>query len=77
MATDVIAAFKALSVDEQRHVLSELAEHVESLEPTDITSEQAAILDRRVKSIREHPERLIPWEQVNARAKETIKNARK
>jgi putative addiction module component (TIGR02574 family) len=78
MTADTIeAAFKALPIDEQREILSKLTEHFESLPPTDITPDQAAILDRRVKSIREHPERLVPWEDVNARALETIKNARK
>jgi putative addiction module component (TIGR02574 family) len=75
MSTDLIEAVKALPIDEQRRVVDELCQHIEEID-AGLTPEQAAILDRRVESIRKHPERLVPWEQVNARALETIKNAR-
>jgi putative addiction module component (TIGR02574 family) len=66
MMTDLIAAVKALPIEEQREIADELTEHLENLEADDITPEQAAILDRRLKSIREHPERLIDWEDIKA-----------
>lgn len=66
MTADLVAAFKALPMEEQREALSQMTEYFESSEPTDITPEQAAILDRRFKSIREHPEQLIDWEEIKA-----------
>ena len=76
MTADLIAAVKALPIEEQRQIVDELSRHLEQ-SSTDLTPQQAALLDRRVESIRKHPERLIPWEQVNAKALETIKTARK
>jgi hypothetical protein len=66
MTADLVAAFKALPTEEQREVLSQMTAHFERSEPTDITPEQASILDSRFKSIREHPERLIDWEEIKA-----------
>jgi putative addiction module component (TIGR02574 family) len=65
MSTDLIAAVKALPIDERRRVVDELCQHLEEIDAV-ITPEQAAILDRRVKSIREHPERLIDWGDIKA-----------
>ena len=74
MSTDVIAAAKALPIEELRLVVDELCRHLDKVDTdSDITPELAAELDRRFKSIEEHPERLIDWEDIKAEIEERRK----
>jgi hypothetical protein len=67
MTTDLIAAVKALPLQEQRIVVDELSRHLEEIDPDpDMTPELATELDRRMESIRKHPERLIDYEDIKA-----------
>jgi putative addiction module component (TIGR02574 family) len=70
MSDDLIAAVKALPIDEQRHIVNELSRHLYRVDPGDVdpsmTPELAAELDRRFESIRAHPERLVDWEDIKA-----------
>jgi len=42
----------------------------------DLTPEQVAELERRAEELREHPERGIPWETVQAELNDRLKSRR-
>ena len=74
MTADLIAKVKALPIEEQRTIFNELSRHLDEIDPDpELTPEFAAELDRRFKSIEEHPERLIDWEDIKAEIAERRK----
>lgn len=67
MSTDVIAAAKALPIEELRSVVDELCRHLDQIDPDpDLTPEFEAELDRRIESARLHPERLVDLDEIKA-----------
>jgi putative addiction module component (TIGR02574 family) len=59
-----------LPFEEQREVFEQLRDKFED-EPT---PEQLAEFDRRAEELRQHPERGIPWETVQAELHERLKS---
>ena len=59
-----------LPFEEQREVFEHLREKFDD-EPT---PEQLAEFDRRAEELRQHPERGIPWETVQAELHERLKS---
>lgn len=66
-ATEILAAAKALPLDERIEIAQDLWEDItgDGYDP-DLTLEQAAELDRRAKRALAHPERCRPLEDVVA-----------
>ena len=58
---------------ENEHELMGLAEQISWQDS--LTAEQMAELQRRMKEIDEHPERLIPWEQTVGRVRAKLEIA--
>jgi putative addiction module component (TIGR02574 family) len=69
-AAQVIEQVDKLSFEEQREVFEQLREKFDS-EPT---PEQLAEFERRAEELRQHPERGIPWETVQAELQERLKS---
>ena len=69
-AAQVLAQLEKLPFEEQREVFEQLRDKFED-EPT---PEQLAEFDRRAEELRQHPERGIPWETVQAELHERLKS---
>ena len=69
-ATQVMEQVEKLPFEEQRAVFEQLREKFDD-EPT---SEQLAEFDRRAEELRQHPERGIPWETVQAELHDRLKS---
>ena len=70
---DIIDKIRLLSAKEKQEVLekmwAEFGDELEGFDP-DLTPEKIAELERRAEEMRAHPERGIPWEQVQANLKQ-------
>ena len=69
-ATQVLEQVEKLPFEEQREVFEQLRDKFED-EPT---PEQLAEFERRAEELRQHPERGIPWETVQAELHERLKS---
>ena len=69
-AAQVMEQVEKLPFEEQREVFEHLREKFDD-EPT---PEQLAEFDRRAEELRQHPERGIPWETVQAELHERLKS---
>ncbi len=69
-AAQVLEQVNKLPVEEQREVFEQLRDKFDD-EPT---PEQLAEFDRRAEELRQHPERGIPWETVQAELHERLKS---
>jgi putative addiction module component (TIGR02574 family) len=69
-ATQIMEQVEKLPFEEQREVFEQLRDKFED-EPT---PEQLAEFDRRAEELRQHPERGIPWETVQAELHERLKS---
>ena len=69
-AAQVLEQVNKLPFEEQREVFEQLRDKFED-EPT---PEQLAEFDRRAEELRQHPERGIPWETVQAELHERLKS---
>jgi putative addiction module component (TIGR02574 family) len=71
--SEIIENIRPLSAKEKQEVLeklwTEFGDELEGYDP-DLTPEQLAELGRRAEEARAHPERLIPWEQIQAETKQ-------
>jgi putative addiction module component (TIGR02574 family) len=57
-----------LPPDERRKLADEIYDSiVPDPAPFRLTEEQTAELDRRLEDFRQHPEKMIPWEEVRDR----------
>jgi len=61
-AAQVLEQIDRLPVEEQREVFEQLRDKFDD----ELTPEQIAELERRAEELRQHPERGIPWETVQA-----------
>jgi putative addiction module component (TIGR02574 family) len=69
-AAQVLEQIDKLPFEEQREVFEQLRDKFDD----ELTPEQIAELDRRAEELRQHPERGIPWETVQAELHERLKN---
>jgi len=69
-ATQVMEQVNRLPFEEQREVFEHLREKFDD----ELTPEQIAELERRAEEMRQHPERGIPWETVQAELQERLKS---
>ena len=69
-AAQIMEQVEKLPFEEQREVFEHLREKFDD-EPT---QEQLAEFDRRAEELRQHPERGIPWETVQAELHERLKS---
>jgi putative addiction module component (TIGR02574 family) len=69
-AAQIMEQVEKLPFEEQREVFEHLREKFDD-EPT---REQLAEFDRRAEELRQHPERGIPWETVQAELHERLKS---
>ncbi len=69
-AAQIMEQVEKLPFEEQREVFEQLREKFDA-EPT---PEQLAEFDRRAEELRQHPERGIPWETVQAELHERLKS---
>ena len=69
-ATQIMEQVEKLPFEEQREVFEQLRDKFED-EPT---PEQLAEFDRCAEELRQHPERGIPWETVQAELHERLKS---
>ncbi|HXI73557.1 MAG TPA: addiction module protein [Verrucomicrobiae bacterium] len=69
-AAQILEQVDKLPVEEQREVFEQLRDKFED-EPT---PEQLAEFERRAEELRQHPERGIPWETVQAELHERLKS---
>jgi putative addiction module component (TIGR02574 family) len=71
--SEIIEIIRPLSAKEKQEILeklwTEFGDELEGYDP-DLTPEQLAELERRAEEMRAHPERGIPWEQVEAEMKQ-------
>ena len=66
---DVLSAASALNVDDRIRLIDALWEGIEEEgPPPELTEAQKQEIDRRLAAFEAHPERGIPWEQVEAEA---------
>jgi putative addiction module component (TIGR02574 family) len=74
-ATEILAAAKALPLEERIEVAEGLWEDIagNGYDP-DLTPEQSAELDRRLADFEKNPRAGIPWEQICAELPERLKN---
>jgi putative addiction module component (TIGR02574 family) len=64
-ATEILAAAKALPLDERIEIAQGLWEDIAGNGyDADLTPEQIAELERRAAEARAHPEQGIPWERL-------------
>jgi putative addiction module component (TIGR02574 family) len=69
-ATQVLEQIHKLPFEEQYEVF----EHLRGEFDPELTPEQIAELDRRAEELRQHPERGVPWETVQAELHERLKS---
>ena len=69
-AAQVLEQVNKLPFEEQREVFEQLRDKFED-EPT---PEQLAEFERRAEELRQHPERGIPWETVQAELHDRLKS---
>jgi putative addiction module component (TIGR02574 family) len=69
-AAQVLEQVDKLPFEEQREVFEQLREKFDD----ELTPEQIAELERRAEEMRQHPERGIPWETVQAELHERLKS---
>ena len=69
-AAQVLEQVEKLPFEEQREVFEQLRDKFED-EPT---PEQLAEFERRAEELRQHPERGLPWETVQAELHERLKS---
>jgi len=67
--SDLIERIRPMPTEEKRALVEQIGEEFGDelgwIDP-DLTPEQIAELERRVDELQKHPERGIPWEQVQA-----------
>ena len=69
-AAQVLEQIDRLPVEEQREVFEQLRDKFDD----ELTPEQIAELERRAEELRQHPERGIPWETVQAELHDRLKS---
>jgi putative addiction module component (TIGR02574 family) len=74
-ATEVLAAAKALSLEERIELLESLWADIQGCDP-DLTPEQVAELDRRAERALAHPEFCRPLDDVMADIENRFQNPR-
>jgi putative addiction module component (TIGR02574 family) len=72
-AAQVLEQIDKLPFEEQREVFEQLRDKFDEFDDG-LTPEQIAELERRAEELRQHPERGIPWETVQAELHERLKN---
>jgi putative addiction module component (TIGR02574 family) len=72
-AAQVVEQFCKLPFEEQHEAYEKIREVVEDFDD-ELTPEQIAELERRAEELRQHPERGIPWETVQAELSERLKS---
>jgi putative addiction module component (TIGR02574 family) len=72
-AAQVLEQIDKLPFEEQREVFEQLRDKFDEFDD-ELTPEQIAELERRAEELRQHPERGIPWETVQAELHERLKN---
>ena len=70
-ATEIMEQIHRLPLPEQYEIAEKVREEYFDDEPT---PEQLAEFDRRAEELRQHPERGIPWETVQAELHERLKS---
>lgn len=69
-ATEILAQVRELPLEQRREIAEALWNELEQEE----SSEFIAELERRAEEMRQHPERGIPWETVQAELQERLKS---
>jgi putative addiction module component (TIGR02574 family) len=72
-ATEILEQIEHLPRAEQQAVAEQVWEKFGDFND-ELTPEQAAELERRAEELRQHPERGIPWETVQAELHERLKS---
>jgi putative addiction module component (TIGR02574 family) len=70
-ATEIMEQIRRLPLAEQYEVAEKVREEYFDDE---LTPDQVAELERRAEELRQHPERGIPWETVQAELHERLKS---
>ena len=68
-ATEILEQIRRLPPEEQHEIAEKIWEEFGDFDD-ELTPEQAAELDRRVAEFKKNPNDVIPWEQVQAEAKQ-------
>ena len=72
-ATEILAQIEKLPPDEQQEIAEKIREKYGDLDD-ELSPEQIAELERRAEELRQHPERGIPWETVQAELRDRLKS---
>ena len=72
-ATEILEQIEKLPPKEQQEVAERILEKYGDFED-ELTPEQIAELERRAEELRQHPERGIPWETVQAELHDRLKS---
>ena len=69
-ATEIIAQVRELPLEQRREIAEALWNELEQEESPEFIAE----LEHRAEEMRQHPERGIPWETVQAELQERLKS---
>jgi putative addiction module component (TIGR02574 family) len=72
-ATEILEQIRRLPPQEQQEVAERVVEEFGNFDD-ELTPEQVAEFERRAEELRQHPERGIPWERVQAELHERLKS---
>ncbi len=70
----VLTAVRSWSTEDRFRLIEEVWDDLTKEEhPTELTDELKAFLNRRVEALDKHPDAVVPWEAVEARALERFR----
>jgi putative addiction module component (TIGR02574 family) len=75
MNAELLATVKALPREEQVQLLGEVWRSLDDCFDPPLTPAQAAELGRRLKAYEANPKDTVPWEEVEAKARASIRRA--
>jgi putative addiction module component (TIGR02574 family) len=72
-AADILDQIRKLPETERRELVKRIENEFADFDD-ELTPEQIAELERRAEEMRQHPERGVPWERVQAELRDRLKS---